>query len=101
MNAMKTIRAITIAIYFLFYPVFWTVKAIKKFSFETRKAKAIREAELLHSEKGKHIYVVQNGQRFVWGTREKLRELNTKKKKKVKGTGLIFDYRKAIIYTAK
>lgn len=101
MKAIKTINWITTAIYFLFFPIFWIIRVYKVKKFDKRKAKAIRDADKLHSDCNRNAYVVQNGVKFVVGTREQLRKLNTQGRKMVKGTYMKFDYRKAIIYTAK
>jgi len=101
MNAIKIINWLSLAIYFMFFPVFWVAKRIRSLVFNIRKAKAIRKAEELKAGVPKRVYVVQNGNEFIYGTREQLRRMNCTNKRKVKGTGLTFDYRKAIIYTAK
>ena len=101
MNAIKTVNRLSLAIYFIFFPVFWIAKRICSLVFNTRKAKVIRKAEELKASVPKRVYVVQNGNKFLYGTREQLRRMNCTNKRKVKGTGLTFDYRKAVIYTAK
>lgn len=87
-------------IYWLLFPVLWPAKKIKQFVFETRKANRIREAELLANETGHKAFVIQNGTKFFVSQRKDLRKLNTKKSKKLKGTGGFVEYRKAIIYEA-
>jgi hypothetical protein len=101
MTAIKIVNYLSIAIYVIFFPVFWVAKSLRKLIFNVRKAKAIREAESLHAECKKHVYVIQNGTKFFWGTRERIRALNTKKRKKLHGSGFNFNYKIAIIHIAK
>ena len=86
--------------YWLFFPILWPVKKIKQFNFQTRKVNRIREAELLANQTGKKAFVIQNGTKFIVSQRKDLRQLNTKKSKKLKGTGGFVEYRKAIVYEA-
>lgn len=101
MNAIKIVNWLSLAIYFMFFPVFWIAKRIRSLVFNIKRVKAIREADQLHAESGKHVFVVQNGTKFIVALRSGLRGMNSKYKRKVDGTGLTFDYRKAVIYTAK
>lgn len=86
--------------YWLLFPFLWLAKKIKQFLFEARKTNKIIEAELLASKTGKKAFVIQNGTKFIVSQRTLLRDLNTKKSKKLKGTGGYVDYRKAIVYEA-
>lgn len=102
MNAMKIVNRLTLAIYFLFFPLFWAIKQNRSRVFNRRKVKAIRDAENRHSKLDKHVHVVQNGTKFFIGTRDELHRMNVRsRKRKVRRSGITFDYRKAIIYTAK
>ena len=101
----KVINKISVAIYFMFWPLFWLVKKWKTYMFDKRKRKAIEEATKRSKVEGKHIHVMQIEKRFIVGTREELRRYDKTGCKVVKRLGnchlLDFDYRKAIVYTAK
>lgn len=96
----RTFTYLSYLIYWLLFPVLWPVKKVKQFKFETEKANRIREAELMANESGKKAFVIQNGTKFIVSQRKDLRQLNTKKSKKLKGTGGFVEYRKAIVYEA-
>lgn len=88
----------------LFCWIVFPVKWIKRFTFETRKANAIRRADLLASETGKKAFVVQQKMNFIVGLRSELRNKNSKIRSqlaKENKSFLNFDYRNAIIYTTK
>jgi|SRR5665647_1249896 len=99
MNAIKIINRLSLAIYFMFFPVFWTIKTVRKSTFNRRKAKAIKQADKLHKEQNVRAHVVQLRSKFIVGTRNDLRRKSSKYTKKLSKVGLIFDYKQAIIYT--
>jgi len=99
MKPNKIINLLSLAIYFMFFPVFWTIKAVRKSVFNRRKAKAIKQANKLHKEQNVRAYVVQLRSKFIVGTRNDLRRKSSKYTKKLSKVGLIFDYKQAIIYT--
>lgn len=84
----------------LFCWIIYPYKWIKKAVFYHRKGKAINKAKDLSYNKGHKFFVVQNGMKFIVGDRNYFRGMNTKYKKKIKGSQLSFDYRDAIIFTA-
>jgi len=99
MNAIKIINWLSLAIYFMFFPVFWTIKTVRKYTFNRRKAKAIKQANKLHKKQNVRVHVVQLRSKFIVGTRNDLRRKRSKYTKKLSKAGLIFDYKQAIIYT--
>ena len=99
MNAIKIVNWLSLAIYFMFFPVFWTIKTVRKSTFNRRKAKAIKKADKLHKEQNVRAHVVQLRSKFIVGTRCELRRKSAKYTKKLRKAGLIFDYKQAIIYT--
>lgn len=106
---MKTIQkanAIALGIYMLFWPLFWLYRKRRKKTFVKRRKEAIRKADNLHDRTGKdgqkkHFHVVQHGRRFYVGSREDFRRMKRWNIKTLRREGLTFDYKKAIIYTAK
>ena len=104
-NKTVCINRVSIGIYLLFFPVFWAVKKYNKYRFERLKASKIKEADKRHKQSGKQVCVVQIEKDFIVGTREELRrydKIGGKVVKKLTKSHLLdFDYRKAIIYTAK
>lgn len=101
MNAIKIIKWLSLVIFFIFYNKKWREKRRIAKKFKADKESAIKEANRIQWETGKRAFVVQNGTKFIVSTRSDLRGMNSKYRGKVKGTGLTFDYRTAIIYTAK
>jgi len=94
------IRYMSMICLILFFWIIYPYKWIKQAIFNHRKEKAIQEAKDLSFEKGHKFFVVQNGMKFLVGDKKYFRKMNTKYKKRIKGTQLFFDYREAIIFTA-
>lgn len=108
---MKTTeRVIILLSYFLFfvgYPIIKPYKLWLDWSFKRRKAKAIKEADIMRDFARQDIHVVQFGRTFKVGDRKELRRYNKRGTKVVKFStkklpinAVTFDYKSAIIYTA-
>jgi hypothetical protein len=99
------IAKISLVIYLLFFHVFFLVKKWTKYQFNRRKKIAINEAVSRNKSENKHIHVMQIEKKFIVGTREELRRYDKTGCKVVKKLGkchlLDFDYRNAIIFTAR
>jgi hypothetical protein len=104
-NGNRIGKTLGTVVYVLFFQVFFVYKAIRKAAFENRKKRAIKRANKMAFEQGKHIHVIQIERRFIVGSREELKRYNKKGRKAVKtlsGSHLMdFDYKNAIVYTAK
>ena len=101
---IKLLHLLTAVFTALFFPALLPAKLIKRFIFETRKANAIREADLLSSETNKQVYVVQYGMIFKVGFRSEFRYSTNKIKSDLskQNSGFLnYDYRNAIIYKTK
>ena len=101
----KTIYTVGLTIYILFFPLFWIAKKWSRFVFDKRKDNAIKDAVKRNKIENKHIHVVQIEKSFIVGTREELRRYDKtgcKVVKKLTGSHLLdFDFRNAIVFTAK
>lgn len=95
---------ISIILTILFAPIIYPYKWIKLFSFNIRKANAIRQAEQLTADTNKQAYVVQYRMSFKVGLRSEFRQSNSRIRrdldKEMKGF-LDYDYRNGIIYRTK
>jgi len=93
-------KVLTWVFMILFCWIIFPYKWIKRGLFETRKAYAIRDAELLSKKTNKQVYVVQYKTNFIVGLRNEFRQKDSKIRRKIDGY-LDWDYRNAIIYKTK
>jgi hypothetical protein len=84
----------------MFLPFF----LLRNLLFDYRRSRAVREAKRRSIQLGRNVYVFQVGRRFKVGTREELRRVNSRERKRLKritGSRLLnFDYRNSVVYVA-
>lgn len=88
----------------LFCWVVFPTKWAKKIVFKVKYRRAIKKAAERRKTTKKRVFVVQNEREFYVGTREELRAMDKRIKRRLQRQGkswLRWDYRNAIIYTAK
>jgi len=101
---IKLLHILTVVFTVMFCWIVFPARWIKRFVFDTRKANAIREADLLSLETNKQVYVVQYGMKFKVGSRSEFRYSTNKIKSdlsKRNSSFLDYNYRNAIIYKTK
>ena len=102
----KLIKWLSVAIYWLLYPVLRPLSKSKRKRFDKARAEAIKQAEELAKVfKVNDICVVQYGTRFEVGTRSHFRQkaINNRKKalKDKRITGYSVDFSQSLIHVAR
>jgi hypothetical protein len=88
----------------LFCWIIYPYKLVKHFAFIRKKNKAIKQADKLQKTTDKKIMVVQLGSIFKVGTNTELKRMDKLARTILKikrADNWIWDYKKALIYSAK
>lgn len=97
-------KSIALTVVILFCWIIYPIKWVKYFAFIHKKNKAIKEADKLQKTTDKKIMVIQLGNVFKVGTNTELKRMDKLARTILKikrADNWIWDYKKALIYSAK
>ncbi|MDR1762767.1 MAG: hypothetical protein LBR64_02250 [Dysgonamonadaceae bacterium] len=102
----KTNTSVKLAAYAIYLVSFlWLWKKARKAIYDFRLKQAKMKADRLRDKINRNVFVYQIENRFIIGVREEMRRSNSRGRKLVKqlsGHNVFdFDYRRALVYTAK